>query len=200
MPIAKKTVPAATTPAAPVKADAPAVKTPPPVKAAKPAAAKVVDAPKTDAPVVDAPPAAPGLLDGLESKIAQLAALIKETVTELKTIKKDYERLKKTVEKSERKRANARSNPNGFAKPVPISDELCVFLSLPLNSELSRTDITRQINAYIKANNLNKAENKRFIIPDEKLRKLFQLAQGEEISYFSIQKHIAKVVKAKPVA
>lgn len=191
-PVAAAPAPAKAAPAP--KAAAPAKTTPPPK--AEPAPVKPAAEPAKDAPAAPAP----GLLDALEGKITQLAALVKETVAELKGIKKEYERLKKAVDKSERKRANARSNPNGFAKPVPISDELCVFLSLPLNSELSRTDITRQINAYIKANKLNKEENKRFIIPDEKLRKLFQLAPGEEISYFSIQKHIAKVVKSKPAA
>lgn len=195
MAVPKKTSPA---PAAAAAATKPAAPAP-----AKPVAAKkepVVAAPAPAAPVVAAAPvaeAAPSLLDKLETKVKALADLVKETVTELKAIKKEYERLKKSVDKTERKRANARSNPNGFAKPVPISDELCHFLSMPVNSELSRTDITRKINAYIKQHNLNKPENKRFILPDAALRKLFQLAAGEEISYFSIQKHITKVIKPK---
>ena len=190
---AKKTVPTPTpaTPPAPVK----------------PAAVKAA-APKKDTPaaVPAAKPVEPALvadvspLDKLETKIKGLGDLVKETLAELKVIKKEYERLKKVVEKTERKRANARSNPNGFAKPVPISDELCHFFSMPTGSELSRTDITRKINAYIREHNLNKPDNKRFIVPDAALRKLFQLAVGEEISYFSIQKHIAKVVKPKVAA
>ena len=203
----KKTVaPAAVAPAPvtkPAPATTPAKKEAATPKAAAPKAAPVAT-PVPAAPAVPTVPevaadgeVTPSLLDKLESKITALVALIKETVGEFKVLKKEYERLKKSVEKTERKRANARSNPNGFAKPVPISDALCVFLALPLNSELSRTDITRKINAYIREHNLNKPENKRFIIPDDKLRKLFQLAAGEEISYFSIQKHITTVIKPK---
>ena len=198
---AKKTVPTPTpaTPPAPVKpaavkAAAPKKDTPAAVPAAKPVEPAPVAAAESGV-VADVSP-----LDKLETKIKGLGDLVKETLAELKVIKKEYERLKKVVEKTERKRANARSNPNGFAKPVPISDELCHFFSMPTGSELSRTDITRKINAYIREHNLNKPDNKRFIVPDAALRKLFQLAVGEEISYFSIQKHIAKVVKPKVAA
>lgn len=188
-PTAKKPVPVAAKPVEPVKTPEPVKKDAAVVK--KPVPAKVVEKAVEEtetAEVVQSP------LDRLEGKINGIVSLVKETVAELRVLKKEYDRLKKTVEKTERKRANARSNPNGFAKPVPITDELCTFLSLPKGSELSRTDITRQINAYIRQHNLNKPENKRFIIPDDKLRKLFHLAAGEEISYFSIQKHITKVI------
>jgi chromatin remodeling complex protein RSC6 len=35
-----------------------------------------------------------------------------------------------------------------------ISDELCMFLGFPLNSNVPRSEVTKAINAYIKENNL----------------------------------------------
>jgi chromatin remodeling complex protein RSC6 len=100
--------------------------------------------------------------------------------------------MKKIVERTEAKRAKARSNPNGFAKPSKITDELCDFLAVPRGTMLSRTDVTRKVNAYIKDNKLNKPENKRIINPDTKLRKILGIKPDEELSYFSLQRYLSR--------
>lgn len=134
----------------------------------------------------------------LEDKMAQLSAVLKEVNLHLKTVKKEYERLKKTADKVERKRANARSTPNGFAKPTKISDELCVFLGVPKGTEKSRTEVTREINKYVKAKNLSDPKNKRIIRPDATLKKLLNSSDKDEVTYFNLQKflkhHFVKVV------
>jgi upstream activation factor subunit UAF30 len=136
----------------------------------------------------------------LEDKMAQLSAVLKEVNLHLKTVKKEYERLKKTADKVERKRANARSTPNGFAKPTKISDELCVFLGVPKGTEKSRTEVTREINKYVKAKNLSDPKNKRIIRPDATLKKLLNSTDKDEVTYFNLQKflkhHFVKVVAA----
>ncbi len=136
----------------------------------------------------------------LEDKMAQLSAVLKEVNLHLKTVKKEYERLKKTADKVERKRANARSTPNGFAKPTKISDELCVFLGVPKGTEKSRTEVTREINKYVKAKNLSDPKNKRIIRPDATLKKLLNTTDKDEVTYFNLQKflkhHFVKVVAA----
>jgi chromatin remodeling complex protein RSC6 len=183
MPVTKKTTTA--TPAAapaPTKAEAP----------------KKVAAPKAEAtaPVAEAAaptePTGPSALDNLETKITALVALLKEVQVELKVVKKENERMKKIVERTEAKRAKARSNPNGFAKPSKITDELCDFLAVPRGTMLSRTDVTRKVNAYIKDNKLNKPENKRIINPDTKLRKILGIKPDEELSYFSLQRYLSR--------
>ena len=170
--------------------------------------AKVVEVKATPAKVVEtvvapAEPAAEGgaasALDDLASKFTALSALFKETQAALKVLSKEYEKMKKTVSKSERKRANARTNPNGFAKPALITDALCDFLSVPKGTEMSRTDVTRKINAYIKEHNLNKPENKRIILPDEKLRKILNVKPSEEVSFFSLQRFLSPLFVKKTV-
>ena len=208
---AKKVAPVSTaTPAAAPVAAAPVAAAP--AAAKKPAAEKVVKVeskpvkvePET---VVDASAAVDGgvttssALDELASKFAALATLMKETQSALKVLTKEYEKMKKTVSRSERKRANARTNPNGFAKPALITDALCDFLSVPKGTEMSRTDVTRKINAYIKEHNLNKPENKRIILPDDKLRKILNVKPTEEVSFFSLQRFLSPLfVKKVPVA
>jgi chromatin remodeling complex protein RSC6 len=139
-------------------------------------------------------------LDEFVTKFAALGALMKETQAALKVLSKEYERMKKTVTKSERKRANARTNPNGFAKPALITDALCEFLAVSKGTEMSRTDVTRKINAYIKEHNLNKPENKRIILPDEKLRKILGVKPSEEVSFFSLQRYLSPLFVKKVAA
>lgn len=214
---AKPAAVATPAPAAPVKTvDAPAAAA---KKVAEPKTAKGAAAAKTEktapAPAAvaadkkedataDAEEVQISLVDKVELKINSLSAIIKETLAELKVLKKDYERMRKSVEKTERKRANARTNPNGFAKPTPIIDELCVFLNVPSGSVMSRTDVTRKINAYIKEHNLNKPENKRIILPNPALRKILNVKEGDEVSFFSLQKFLSplfkKTVAVAPVA
>jgi len=158
-------------------------------KMTKPVEEKPVVA--TPEPVVETPASesASPLVD-LVAKTTALAAAIKEVQSSLKTLTKDYERMKKLVEKTERKRANARTQPSGFAKPTKISDEMCDFLGVPRGTELSRTDVTRKINAYVKLHNLNKPDNKRIILPDAKLKKILGVTGDEEVSFFVLQRFI----------
>lgn len=186
MPVTKKTTAApATTAPAPAKTLN--------AEAAKKVAPKAeVAAPVVAEPVAAAAPTEPSALDNLETKITALVALLKEVQVELKVVKKENERMKKIVERTEAKRAKARSNPNGFAKPSKITDELCDFLGVARGTMLSRTDVTRKVNAYIKDNKLNKPENKRIINPDTKLRKILGIKPDEELSYFSLQRYLSR--------
>jgi hypothetical protein len=162
------------------------------------------------APVADAVATAgatENVLSNIIDKVNSLSAAIKEIQTNLKVLSKEYDKQQKIIEKAQKKRQNAKNSPSGFAKPNKISDELCDFIGVPHGTEKSRTDITRLINAYVKEHNLNKPENKRFILPDDKLKKILNVGESEEINYFILQKLIshhfpasASKTAAKPVA
>ena len=189
---------------APVKAEAAAKK---PAKAA-PAAAKVAPAPKVaEEPVATAPttttatteevladgqtPATENVVQVLADKIGTLATLLKDIQSSLKPVLKEHDKLRKIVERIQKKRDNARKSPSGFAKPNKISDELCDFIGVPHGTEKSRTDITRYINAYVKEHNLNKPSNRRVILPDEKLKKILKINNDEEVTFFILQRLIS---------
>lgn len=206
-----KKTPASATPA-PAK-DAAATPAKPAAKEAKPAAAVVAKPAKEPkaaaAPVADVPsvPAVDGAVEAepnammkLATKIVAAAALMKEIQIELKAAQKEFDKMTKTKLKAEKKRANARTSPSGFAKPTKISDELCVFLSVAKGTEMARTEVTRKLNAYIKENSLFNAENKRIILPNASLKKLLGCGE-EEVSFFNIQRFMKRhFIKAAPVA
>ena len=140
-------------------------------------------------PVVEAP--TDNVLSNIIDKVNSLSAYIKDIQANLKVLSKEYDKQQKIIEKAQKKRQNAKNSPSGFAKPNKISDELCDFIGVPHGTEKSRTDITRLINAYVKEHNLNKPENKRFILPDTKLKKILNVGDSEEINYFILQKLIS---------
>nr|CAD1837876.1 unnamed protein product [Ananas comosus var. bracteatus] len=60
--------------------------------------------------------------------------------------------------------------PRGITKPRPISPELQELVGV---KEIPRTQALKLIWAYIKENNLQDPENKRIVVCDEKLKKIF---------------------------
>jgi chromatin remodeling complex protein RSC6 len=208
MPKGKKTD---TTPVQEVIAPAPAPK----VK--KPRAPKV-DAPVVSEPVVEvpvpveAPVEAPLDVDhspeevvsqSMEflTKLNQLSSMIASLKTEYRVLEKRWSRELKVAQKSssKRKRKSGNRAPSGFVKPTLISDELAMFLDKPSGTEMARTDVTREINKYIRAQELQDKENGRKIIPDAKLESLLKLKKGDELTYFNLQRymspHFTKTVK-----
>uniref|UniRef100_A0A6C0K6T2 DM2 domain-containing protein n=1 Tax=viral metagenome TaxID=1070528 RepID=A0A6C0K6T2_9ZZZZ len=186
----KKPVVLPTAPVAPVAATAPVVvsATATAGASASAGASATETATAAGAPTVDA---ADNVLSNIIDKVNSLAGVIKDIQTHLKVLSKEYDKQQKIIEKAQKKRQNAKNSPSGFAKPNKISDELCDFIGVPHGTEKSRTDITRLINAYVKEHNLNKPENKRFILPDAKLKKILNVGDSEEINYFILQKLIS---------
>ena len=90
-----------------------------------------------------------------------------------------------------KKRKVGNRAPSGFVKPTLISNELAGFLGKPEGSEMARTDVTREINKYIRTNNLQDKENGRKINPDKKLTSLLKLKKGDELTYFNLQRYMS---------
>ena len=125
--------------------------------------------------------------------------------TELRNLEKMTVKQLKVAEKlNNRKRRKGNRAPSGFVKPSLISDELAKFLDKPCGTEMARTDVTREINKYIRANNLQDKSNGRKINPDKPLTQLLKVSDNVELTYFNLQKymgpHFPKAVKAEPVA
>jgi chromatin remodeling complex protein RSC6 len=124
--------------------------------------------------------------------------------TELRSLEKITVKQLKVAEKlSNKKRRKGNRAPSGFVKPSLISDELAKFLDKPYGTEMARTDVTREINKYIRANNLQDKSNGRKINPDKQLTELLKIEETVDLTYFNLQKymgpHFPKVVKVEPV-
>ena len=199
-------------PAVAVEAKAPKAKAAKKVAEPKPVEVKV-EAPVTPVtPVADAAPAA-AVTESAEaviaaksaefsSKLNQLGSLIASLKSEFKTMERQWSKDIKAAEKasSKKKRKSGNRAPSGFVKPTKISDELAKFLDKPVGSEMARTDVTKQLNTYIRANSLQDKENGRKINPDSKLQTLLKLKKGDELTYFNLQRfmspHFPKSVAA----
>ena len=97
-------------------------------------------------------------------------------------------KLEKSVNKDLKKKK--KKSVSGFAKPTLISPELCKFLNKEEGTEMARIQVTIEINNYIKKNNLNDPNNKRIILADAKLKKIFNYDNipNKQITYFNLQK------------
>ena len=129
------------------------------------------------------------VIDSLTLIKLQITTLQQQIKTIEKTIKKEMKHTKKIKNKtiSEKK-------PSGFAKPLPVTEELCEFMNRPNGTEIARTEVTKALISYIENNNLKDKCKKQNIIPDIKLKNLLGIT-NEEISglnFFNIQKYMNK--------
>jgi upstream activation factor subunit UAF30 len=137
----------------------------------------------------------------LLAKLQQVGNLISAIKVEYRALEKKWQRELKTAQKqsSKRKRKSGNRQPSGFVKPTKISEELAKFLDKPPTCEMARTEVTREINKYIRTNNLQDKENGRKINPDTKLSTLLKLKKTDELTYFNLQRymspHFAKATK-----
>ena len=106
-----------------------------------------------------------------------------------KNVKKQMKGLKKEVVKNKNK---GNRKPSGFAKPSKVTKELCEFMNKSEGTEIARTEVTKALVSYIKENKLENESNSKIIKPDNKLKNLLELEDGEELTYFNIQKYMNK--------
>jgi len=198
---------------APVEAKV-AKKTKAPKKAADTAASVTT-------PVVAAPAVEEGAVDAVAAdveaaladrsveflaKLQQATLALSSLKTEFRNLEKAWSRELKAAQKasSKRKRKSGNRAPSGFVKPTRISDELAAFLGKDKGTEMARTAVTRDINAYIRSNNLQDKQNGRKINPDSKLVALLKLKKEDELTYFNLQRymspHFTKTVKVEKEA
>lgn len=176
-------------------------------KARKPRAPKaavvtapVVEAAPVSTPVVESTTASPTEDVTLQSqfteflaKLQQVSAQFSSLKSEFRTLEKRWTRELKLAQKAtaKKKRKAGNRQPSGFVKPTLISTELANFLNKPEGTEMARTEVTREINKYIRANSLQDKDNGRKINPDTALRTLLKLKKSDELTYFNLQRYMS---------
>ena len=156
---------------------------------------KVVETVATENTVVEVAPEA-----AISTEFTTILASIQTVVQQinglksaLRTLEKKAVREIKAANKASKKKQRSKGNrqPSGFVKPTQISNELAAFLGKASGTEMARTEVTKEINAYIRANKLQDPKNGRIIKADAKLSKLLSLKKDDELTYFNLQKYMS---------
>jgi len=141
-------------------------------------------------------PVVPTLSESFTELLGQLQAVRSQLTSvtgQVRALQKRADRELRHAQKNSKKRAKRSGNraPSGFVKPTRISSELSSFLGKPKGTEMARTEVTREINKYIRANELQDKKNGRVIHADTKLRKLLKLGKNDELTYFNLQRYMS---------
>ena len=183
----------------PAPVEAPAASSAPAKKAAKKQAAPT-PAPATEAVVSTDAAAAPAEAQAVTSdysefmtKLQQVSSLLSALKSEFRLLEKKAVRELRTANKAnaKRKRKTGNRSPSGFVKPTLISVELATFLGKAAGSEMARTEVTREINEYIRTHSLQDKTNGRKINADASLMALLKLKEGDELTYFNLQRYMS---------
>ena len=93
-------------------------------------------------------------------------------------------------ETAKKAKATASSGkPNALQRPLKPSEALAAVVG---PGPLPRGEVVSKVWDYIKANNLQNPENRREILADDKLRKVFG---KDKVTMFEMNKHLAQHLK-----
>lgn len=107
-----------------------------------------------------------------------------------KNLGKEMKQLKKNSKKKRIRKPDAK--PGGFTKPLKISEQMCLFLGVDKGTMMARTNVSKKLNEWIRDNKLQYEQDRRIIIPNEALLKLFSedYVDGCKLDFFTMQKYI----------
>ena len=153
-------------------------------------------APVAAAPAESKESTTPTLSEAFSDLLGQLASLrtqLTAVTTQARQLSKRSERELRAAMKASRKRPrkSGTRQPSGFVKPTLISKELANFLGKEVGTEMARTDVSKEINAYIRTHKLQDPKNGRIIKPDTKLQALLNIKKGDELTYFNLQRYMS---------
>jgi chromatin remodeling complex protein RSC6 len=153
-----------------------------------------------------APPAGPTttLDDDLKAVVGNLTTL-RETVAAMQAqVKKLEKRVHREIKDARKRKRRAPvadgpdakpRQPSIFERPTEVTEELCRFLGKPKGTLMSRSEVTKGVNAYVKEKDL---KNKHNIMPDAPLKALLTVPDTEVLTYFNLQRYLNRHYVKKP--
>jgi upstream activation factor subunit UAF30 len=130
------------------------------------------------------------IVESLSSLLTKFEVMEKESRNARNEVRKVLKAYQKKASKGRKRKVDPNRTPSGFAKPALISNDLCKFLGKDNGSFMARTDVTKEVNKYIKEHNLQNPANKKEIKPDPILCKLLNIKKDDNLTYFSLQKFL----------
>jgi chromatin remodeling complex protein RSC6 len=92
----------------------------------------------------------------------------------------------KTPKMAPEKKATGGGKPNALQQPLRPSEELAAVVG---PGPLPRGEVVSKVWEYIKSNNLQNPENRREILADDRLAKVFGT---DRVTMFEMNKHLAR--------
>jgi len=123
----------------------------------------------------------------METVLEELAHLRKEVTSLTKLVRK----IRNFQEDPNGEKAAERSKSNGFNRPLKVSDELKSFLGLGEEETISRSDVTKRLNKYVKDNGLKHPDNGRVIVMDNTPKKLQKPPSDIQVTFLNVQKYLS---------
>lgn len=131
----------------------------------------------------------------------KITANYKEQRNEIRNLVKLHKKEIRNIKGN--KRAKSTNNKNGFTKPNVVPDKLADFVGIDKGTEMARTELTKLIFQEFQRRNLYHKKDRRIIIPDNDVIKLFNLSEESQksnnprdkngLNIFSIQKYITQL-------
>lgn len=122
-----------------------------------------------------------------ESILAEIAAIRND----IKSLAKIVRKIRATQEDPTGEKIASRAKNNGFNREQKISEDLRKFLGLPEGQLVSRSQVTRAVNKYVKDNGLKHPDNGRVLVLDQKLKDLLKPPEGVQVTYLNLQKYLS---------
>jgi len=106
---------------------------------------------------------------------------------EIKALRKDVRKIRQFIGDPTGEKAAERAKTNGFNKPQNVTPELSAFLGLAEGEQISRSQVTKRINAYVAEREL---KNGQLINLDDTLRSLLNPPADTVVTFLNLQKFI----------
>ena len=126
-------------------------------------------------------------------------ATLDSIAKDLKSLRKMLRKVLDDIDDPTGEKKAERTKNNGFNKPQVLSEALRKFLNLGPEDMLSRSAVTKAVNAYATEKGLKQGKN---ITLDEPLQTLLQVPEGIQVTILNLQKYLNQhyVKQDKPEA
>jgi chromatin remodeling complex protein RSC6 len=125
------------------------------------------------------------------TKVSVVNKEVRELQTIGRTLEKDFNAVVRALSKKKNKHRNNENRAlSGFAMPSLLSNELYTFLDIQEGTLIPRKQVTRMLNEYIKENNLRNETDRRIILPDDNLKRIFNCTENDNVTYFNLQSYV----------
>lgn len=136
----------------------------------------------------------------LEKKIKEVNRSISEIIIQIDKLKKTKNKVIKTITPIEKKtNKETQQQTTLFTKTDILNSNLISFFNLDPSKPVSIMDVQKMFNHYITLNNLRDPVDRYKINPNQELKNLFELEEGDELTFLNLSHFVRHAVRRKSI-